>query len=226
MDDLQWPRALNKVITHRWSQLKNTLVMKDFVDYLIQNRVVTLDYWMGLKSKPIPESERTEEFLSLVMKFDKQKYNYFMEALLSINRHDIVKELVKAQTVKPKKPKDIENETRHPITKKVSIEKSKKLQDDEGIGKKLTGQTDADQCPTGWASNSDGVNSERHEPKPEIIEGKKPTTNKQAAITHNLHKGIGNVENPNTTGNINISTLFVNLELHTGSRLKVVSFMI
>lgn len=151
MDDLEWPRQLNKVITKRWSQLKNTLVMKDFVDYLIQKRVVTLDYWMGLKSKPISESERTEDFLSLVMKFDQQKYNYFMEALLSINRHDLVKVLVKAQTFK--KAKDVENERKQPMQKKVSvtIERSQKLKDDDNR-KNIGGQTDADQLPNEAAS--------------------------------------------------------------------------
>ena len=46
---MRWPRVLNWVITRRWVLLKSSLVLKDFIDYLIQKRVVTLDYWMGLK---------------------------------------------------------------------------------------------------------------------------------------------------------------------------------
>jgi len=45
----------------------------------------------------VSESERTEDFLSLVMKFDQQKYNHFLEALLTINRHDLVENLIAAQ---------------------------------------------------------------------------------------------------------------------------------
>ncbi|XP_053377572.1 uncharacterized protein LOC123528712 [Mercenaria mercenaria] len=199
MDDLQWPKALNKVITQRWSQLKNTLVMKDFVDYLIQKRVVTLDYWMGLKSKPISESERTEDFLALVMKFDKQKYNHFMEALLSINRHDLVKSLVKVDKVNSKKPKDVENEDKQPMTKKVSvtIERSKKLKEADN-DKNYKGQTDADQMPSESASTSSGTSSGSLESKAEKVERQKPTSNRQAESTNNLYKGIGNADMPDT----------------------------
>ena len=101
--DLQWPRAVNKILTNRWTHLKNTLVLKDFVDHLIQKRVVTLDYWMGLKSKPVTESERTEDFLSLVMKFNREKYSLFLEALLETGHLDLVKELALDADGKPKK---------------------------------------------------------------------------------------------------------------------------
>lgn len=194
MDDLQWPRALNKVITKRWSQLKNTLVMKDFVDYLIQKRVVTLDYWIGLKSRPISESERTEDFLALVLKFDEQKYNYFMEALLSIERHDLVQELIKAQSYKSKKPKTDEKELKEPkkpiLTKKmtVTVEKSARIQEIES-GKHKNGQTDAEQQPGEGASNS----KEAH--KTPLNHRK---DNHQAEVTANLHKGVGNAEKPKT----------------------------
>lgn len=224
MDDLEWPRQLNKVITKRWSQLKNTLVMKDFVDYLIQKRVVTLDYWMGLKSKPISESERTEDFLSLVMKFDQQKYNYFMEALLSINRHDLVKVLVKAQAFK--KAKEGENEKKQPMQKKVSvtIERSQKLKDEDN-NKNIRGQTDADQLPNEAASNGGattgnagptasnngttarnaGANrSNSNETTIGILHEKslvkKLVSSRQTSVTHNLHKEAGNVEKHENTG--------------------------
>lgn len=101
--DLQWPRALNKILTYRWTHLKNTLVLKDFVDHLIQKHVVTLDYWMGLKSKPVTESERTEDFLSLVMKFNRQKYSLFLEALLETGHLDLVQQLALDAEGKPKK---------------------------------------------------------------------------------------------------------------------------
>ncbi|KAH3836447.1 hypothetical protein DPMN_109817 [Dreissena polymorpha] len=96
MDDFEWSRK-------KWTEIETTLVMKDFEDYLIQKGVVTLDYWMGLKAKPVTESERMEDFLHQVSKFTQQKYNYFLEALLTINRHELVQNLIINQKVKPKK---------------------------------------------------------------------------------------------------------------------------
>ena len=96
---------LNQVIIDQWSNLKNTLVMRDFVDYLIENRVITLDYWISLKSKSITESERTEDFLSRVLKFDKQKFNHFLQALCMIGREDLVTKLTVCQENKSTKTK-------------------------------------------------------------------------------------------------------------------------
>ena len=58
---------------------------------------------MGLKSKPVTESERTEDFLSLVMKFNREKYSLFLEALLETGHLDLVKELALDADGKPKK---------------------------------------------------------------------------------------------------------------------------
>lgn len=197
MDDLQWPRILNKVITQRWSELKNTLVMKDFVDHLIQKRVVTLDYWMGLKSKPISESERTEDFLSMVMKFDKQKYNYFLEALLSINRQDLVKELVKAHNGNSKKV----NDNPEYNTKDPSKNASKKIEHkivEIGLDKRknIKGQTDADEPPSGI----DGHNASL-EPKQNKAVDKNKALEYQAATTQKLFHGIGTVNKKETPDN-------------------------
>ena len=127
--DLQWPRALNKILTNRWTHLKNTLVLKDFVDHLIQKRVVSLDYWMGLKSKPVTESERTEDFLSLVMKFNREKYSLFLEALLETGHLDLVKDLAIDADGKPKK---------------FRIRHKSKSSTSSGRSSEPIGQTDAD----------------------------------------------------------------------------------
>ncbi|KAL4226812.1 hypothetical protein ACF0H5_014790 [Mactra antiquata] len=182
MDDLQWPRTLNKVVTKRWSQLKNTLVIKDFVDHLIQKRVVTLEYWMSLKSKPIPESERMEDFLALVMKFNQQKYLYFLEALHKIDRGDLVKDLSKAIDMKPQKEKDADYvktvnksmqkdskpkaEKAHKVgsanskPKRTNLSNTKNemlttTEEKEKV-RNIKGQTDADQMPTNNGSVADG----------------------------------------------------------------------
>lgn len=105
--------------------------MKDFVDHLIQKRVITLDYWMGLKSKPVTESERTEDFLSLVMKFNREKYSLFLEALLETGHLDLVKELALNADGKPKK-----------IRPKVKTQGH--IQSGERSTGKAMGQTDAD----------------------------------------------------------------------------------
>ena len=128
--DLQWPRALNKILTNRWTHLKNTLVLKDFVDHLIQKRVVSLDYWMGLKSKPVTESERTEDFLSLVMKFNREKYSLFLEALLETGHLDLVKDLAVDADGKPKRFR--------------MRQKSKSSTSSERSSEQTGGQTDAD----------------------------------------------------------------------------------
>ena len=162
VDDMKWPNALNKMITKRWSQLKNTLVMKDFVDHLIQRRVVTLEYWMSLKSKPVTESERTEDFLSLVLKFDKQKFNYFLEALITIDRQDIVKKLVKCQDIKPMSGKSNSDKT---SGKPKSDKPDTKFNSEKVKADPVYGQTDCDQLPNKTkdnciklASKSDGHN--------------------------------------------------------------------
>ena len=130
--DLQWPRALNKILTNRWTHLKNTLVLKDFVDHLIQKRVVSLDYWMGLKSKPVTESERTEDFLSLVMKFNREKYSLFLEALLETGHLDLVKDLAVDADGKPKRFR--------------MRQKSKSSTSSERSSEQTGGQTDADRA--------------------------------------------------------------------------------
>lgn len=200
MDDLQWPRTLNKVVTKKWSELKNTLVMKDFVDHLIQKRVVTLDYWMGLKSKSISESERTEDFLALVMKFNQQKYFHFLEALNKIDRHDLVKSLSKALDMKAQKPmenydeKKVNKQTekdkgRHSEkikgndsfkqksreTSKINNEKSNKAKVDDR-SKGLKGQTDADQMPSDIPNYVDGKDDVSVKAEMGTVHNKKSTT--------------------------------------------------
>ena len=148
--DLQWPRALNKILTNRWTHLKNTLVLKDFVDHLIQKRVVSLDYWMGLKSKPVTESERTEDFLSLVMKFNREKYSLFLEALLETGHLDLVKDLAVDADGKPKK-----------IRPRVKSHHHNNNSDRQGD--KIRGQTDAD-----LGENTDSLvkNADSGKPQP------------------------------------------------------------
>ena len=148
--DLQWPRALNKILTNRWTHLKNTLVLKDFVDHLIQKRVVSLDYWMGLKSKPVTESERTEDFLSLVMKFNREKYSLFLEALLETGHLDLVKDLAVDADGKPKKIRPRVKSHHH-------------SNHGEKHGNQTRGQTDAD-----LGENTDPLvkNAECEKPQP------------------------------------------------------------
>ena len=167
--DLQWPRALNKILTNRWTHLKNTLVLKDFVDHLIQKRVVSLDYWMGLKSKPVTESERTEDFLSLVMKFNREKYSLFLEALLETGHLDLVKDLAVDADGKPKRFR--------------MRQKSKSSTSSERSSEQTGGQTDADP-----ADNSVSLVKKVESESEKAREKQAVTANKAGAI-----ENIGNI---------------------------------
>ena len=60
---------------------------------MFETKSVTLDYWMGLKSKPIPESERTAEFLWFLTKSNREKFEHFLESLIKIDRYDLYDDL-------------------------------------------------------------------------------------------------------------------------------------
>ncbi|KAH3820784.1 hypothetical protein DPMN_122533 [Dreissena polymorpha] len=212
MDDFEWSRKVNRVITKRWTEIKTTLVMKDFVDYLIQKGVVTLDYWMGLKAKPVTESERMEDFLHQVSKFTQQKYNYFLEALLTINRHELVQNLIINQKVKPKKvepddklrpmPKE-SNATQKSKTPKSVEPRLSKSADGPTMAPADTfittlsetkGQSDIDQLSE-WkftsldTTDGTGVTS--------VDKIRQVAKEKQAQITERLYQGIATKEDIN-----------------------------
>ncbi|WAR26761.1 hypothetical protein MAR_012465 [Mya arenaria] len=177
MDDMQWPRVVNRVITSRWVQLKNSLVLKDFIDYLIQKRVVSLDYWMGLKSKPISESERTEDFLAMVMKFDQQKYNLFLEALLSIQRHDLVADLLATAKAKPKKPKELApDEKSSPAKEKRNTKDKLRSTSTEPVSKTYN-------YPSNAERNTSSLSGERSKPEAISVSGRKPTASPTKWLT-------------------------------------------
>ncbi|KAK3588566.1 hypothetical protein CHS0354_026171 [Potamilus streckersoni] len=91
--DLKWQKTLNELLTSKWHELKNTIVMRDIADHLIQKRLISLDYWMGLRAKPVPESERTEDYLSHVMKFTTERYHQFLEVLMECGHEHLVQKL-------------------------------------------------------------------------------------------------------------------------------------
>ncbi|KAL3852748.1 hypothetical protein ACJMK2_016365 [Sinanodonta woodiana] len=91
--DLKWQKTLNELLTSKWHELKNTIVMRDIADHLIHRRLITLDYWMGLRAKPVPESERTEDYLSHVMKFPIERYHQFLEVLMECGHEHLVQKL-------------------------------------------------------------------------------------------------------------------------------------
>jgi hypothetical protein len=127
------------------------------------------------------------------MKFDRQKYNYFMEALLSIQRHDLVKSLVKVDKVKSKKPTDTGIDAKQQFPKKVTetIEKSKKVKEAEH-DKYYKGQTDADQLPSAESKDKGADKSGKVEVKTEKAEKQEPSLSRQSEISEKLYKGIGN----------------------------------
>lgn len=176
MADKNWSKNLNRVIINNWRDLKSTVVMRDIADVLIQKQVITLEYWMCLKSKPISESERTEEFLSMVVKFGRKKYNYLLEALLRNHRKDLVKRLV----IRSPNDKTVDPELLAPASnsmKSQSVEDGDSAAEYPGLeaDKQTDGNSDND---GGQVSNCEQIHQSR--------------ADLQALATRNLHLGIGN----------------------------------
>lgn len=90
-----WHVIVKEVISKNVCRLKGTINVKDIIDYMIQTNVITLDEWMGLKRKQIPETERTEEFLWILTKSNEDKFEHFLESLLQNGSYDLYNDLKK-----------------------------------------------------------------------------------------------------------------------------------
>ena len=67
-------------LTKNWGALASDLDVKDIVDYLIQDSILTLDDVAEIKSKPVRRS-CVEELLTKLMRKGPQAYTCFRQAL-------------------------------------------------------------------------------------------------------------------------------------------------
>lgn len=56
-----------EVLRKHWRSLKRDIRMRDIIDTLIQDGVLKPSDWEDIKKKHVPEKEKTEEFLFLMI---------------------------------------------------------------------------------------------------------------------------------------------------------------
>jgi hypothetical protein len=78
---MEWNRKIEDKLTENWQWLLRTVMLKDIIHVLIEDKIISLDYWMNLKEKQISEQDRNANFFFEISKFTKERYRLFIEAL-------------------------------------------------------------------------------------------------------------------------------------------------
>lgn len=78
---MEWNRKIEDKLTENWQWMMKTVMLKEIVHVLIEDKVISLDFWMNLKEKQISEQDRNANFFFEVSKFTKERYRMFVEAL-------------------------------------------------------------------------------------------------------------------------------------------------
>ncbi|CAC5409842.1 unnamed protein product [Mytilus coruscus] len=78
---MEWNRKIEDKLTENWQWLMKTVMLKEIVHVLIEDKVIALDFWMNLKEKQISEQDRNANFFFEVSKFTKERYRMFVDAL-------------------------------------------------------------------------------------------------------------------------------------------------
>jgi hypothetical protein len=54
---MEWNRKIEDKLTENWQWLLRTVMLKDIIHVLIEDKIISLDYWMNLKEKQISEQD-------------------------------------------------------------------------------------------------------------------------------------------------------------------------
>lgn len=86
---MEWNRKIEDKLTENWQWLLRTVMLKDIIHVLIEDKIISLDYWMNLKEKQISEQDRNANFFFEISKFTKERYRLFIEALKKGSHNDL-----------------------------------------------------------------------------------------------------------------------------------------
>lgn len=90
---MEWNRKIEDKLTQNWQWLMRTVMLKEIIHVLIQDKVISLDFWMHLKEKQISEQDRNANFFFEVSKFTKDRYQLFVKALRNGGHNDLAEML-------------------------------------------------------------------------------------------------------------------------------------
>lgn len=80
MDEDQNDTALKKIIDN-WVKIKNSLFASELSGPLIQERIITVEQWMDIKSRPKSDPDKIDEFLCIVKKQNPATHDAFVKIL-------------------------------------------------------------------------------------------------------------------------------------------------
>lgn len=146
MDEDQNDTALKKIIDN-WDKIKNSLFASELSGPLIQERIITPEQWMDIKSRPKSDPDKIDEFLCIVKKQNPATHDAFVKILTekgfdwntNLNEASFVggssreKKALKASADVTSSAQNDHNKMKEELKKEFSEEMDKKIKENNSM---------------------------------------------------------------------------------------------